>query len=321
MPRVTKPIGILDANIISTNVVESTEQQYAMDVVYGLGELARTEGVNEHRIWRSVHGVTVNYVNGNKGYNPLAELDIDNPVHWALVGSTNRYKALDTTQSSQTINTGSVQYVFGNGIPRFNLVSILNISEATSVSCVVLGVDGVEVYSQTKVLMSNAGVTNFWRFLFWPRHSHKSVVFENITPLTGCTVTLTITGANTSEVGCGLIVIGNSISFDATPGTTTVDYGATTSVRDFSIRDELPTGDYRFKRGPATRDGKFTFLILKESYDLWNEVVADIGPEPFLFTATNLFDSTTIFGLFGKADASIDHFSHCRVTTEIKGLI
>jgi hypothetical protein len=321
MPRVTKIIPIKDAYIISTNVADSTEQSHAMDVVYGLGDLVKTDTIDQHRIWRSVHGITGAYPSGNLGFSPLAELDIDSPVHWSLVSATNRYKVFDNEQSSKAVNSGSMQYVLGNGLGRFNLVSVLGIEGALSVTCRVVDVNNTEIFNETKILTSNAGINNFWRFLFWPRNFRKSVVFTGITPLVGSTITLTVNGNGDNEVKCGLIVVGNSISFDDSVTENTVDYGASTSVRDFSIREELPTGDYRFRRGPNTRDGKFTFLIPNELYDLWNETVESIGPEPFLFTATDIYDSTNIFGIFGKADANLDHVKHSRVTVEIKGLI
>jgi hypothetical protein len=323
MPKVTKITPIMDSYILSNNVVESAEQIFNPLTIYGFGELVRTEGVDEHRIWRSVHGITATYPTGNVGYSPLAELNIDKPVHWSLVSSTNRYSIFDTSQSTQTKNLGSIQYVLGNGLPRFNLISILNITNAKEVICSVKNNANIEIFNETKQMVSNAGINNLWRWLFWPRNSKKSVVFLDLTPLEGCTVTITINGSTPeTEVGAGLYVIGNSIGFDERLGVTSVDYGATTSGRDFSIRQEDEfTGDYRFKRGLNTVDGKFTFFIKKELYDLWNETYKSIGPEPFLFTATNLFDSTNIFGIFGKSDASITHPTHCRVDVEIKGLV
>lgn len=324
MPRITKPINILDSYIISTNVVDSSEQTYASDVTYGLGDLVKTSSTDEHRVWRSVHGITTEWPAGNVGFNPLAEIDpINAPVHWSFVSATNKYKMFDGEQASACINKGSITYTFGNAFPRFNLVSVLGLQNATSVQLAVLNAANIEIYNQTVSTVSNAGVNNMWRWLFWPRRNKKSVLFEDITPLEGNSFTITIMGANDDvDVGCALMVVGNSISFDELAGQTAVDYGASVVHRDFSIRQEDPyTGDYRFKRGPSTKDGEFTFTIPNSMYDLWNEVVADIGPEPFLFTATNQFDSTNLWGIFGKSRPSIDYTSHSRVTVEIRGLI
>lgn len=288
-----------------------------MSATYGLGDLVKTEDVNEHRIWRSQHAA-------NTGNSPLAEIDpIDAPVHWSFVSATNKYSMFDGEQASVCINKGSIVYTFGNGFPRFNLVSVLGLQNAVAVQLVVLSDANIEIYNKTINTVSHAGINNMWRWLFWPRRNKKSILFEEITPLAGNTFTITITGANAdTDVGCALMVVGNSISFDAQAGQTTVDYGAAVTHRDFSIRQEDPyTGYYRFKRGPSTKDGEFTFMIPKSMYDLWNEVVADIGPEPFLFTATNQFDSTNLWGIFGKSRPSIDYPNHCRVFTEIKGLI
>jgi hypothetical protein len=323
MPKVTIPIPIIDEYIISSNVVESTEAIYSAGTAYSLGSVVRTEGVNEHRLWRSVHGITAEYPLGNKGYSPLAELNIDKPVHWSFISSTNKYNLFDTIQSTQTKSLGVLQYTLGNGLPRFNLVSVLNISNAISVNLTVLNASNIEIFNETRDMVSIAGINNMWRWLFWPRNTKKSIVFTDLTPLTNSKVIITINGATPdSEVGAGLFVIGNGINFDEQAGITTVDYGATTSVRDFSIRQEDEyTGDYRFKRGLNTVDGKFTFFIQKSLYDLWNETLKNIGANPVLFTATNEYDSTNIFGIFGKSDASIDYPTHCRITTEIRGLV
>lgn len=321
MPRVTKAFVIKDANIVSCNVLEDDYTLHKLISTYGLGDLVRVVGVDVHLVYRSVHGVTATWPSGNLGFNPLAELDLHNPIHWSLVDQTNKYRMFDNKVSSRTVNADLITAVL-QGFGNMNTVSLLNITGAATASLEVKKIDGTVIYSQSKAIGSTAGRTNWWAYFFRPLLNKTSVNFNDIPPNTNSIITITLTGPG-QNVGIGMLVIGNGVQFDenATPGNTTVDYGASTRNRDFSVREELSTGDYRFVKGPNSKQGTFTFLISKDYYDLWNNTVADIGAEPFLFTATNMFDSTNIFGIFEDADASIDYPNHCRVNVKIKGLI
>lgn len=311
--RITKPKTILDANIVSCNVPENDYAIYSSIATYNLGDLVIVTGTDIHQIYMSVHAANI-------GNNPLSD-NQSSPAHWSLQGATNKYKMLDSYVSSQTVYADSIQLTLQN-LGQLNTVSLLNTNGKTATVTVTRTTDNAVIYNTTKSLISTAGRDSFWHWFFNPVLNRNNVTFSDIPPSYNSVVAMSIDNVG-FNVKLGHVVVGNGVQFNrfTDAANNSVNYGASVRNRDYSVKTRLSTGDYYFKQGATAKDGNFTFQIPNSQYDLLITTIADIGSAPALFTATNIFDSTNIYGLLVDAEPVINYPGYSDVNLKIEGLI
>ena len=317
--QITKVIPVKDANIVSSNVPENDYPVHLMTTNYLLGDYVITTGVDEHRVWLAVHGVTATYPLGNIGYNPLAELNLNAPVHWALQGATNKYKMFDSYVSSTTVQAESLEIVLTN-MGNINTVSLQKCS-GKEARLIITKPDLTVVTDITKSLISTAGRSNWWNYFTAPVLNKNTALFNDITPSYNATISITINNPG-ADCALGLLVIGNGIQFNLSERSeNSVNRGAGVRNRDFSVKQLLSTGDYTFKQGETALDGNFEFAFPNSLFDLYVQTVINIGSAPCLITATNIYDATNIYGLIVDSDPRLDYASHTTARLKVEGLI
>lgn len=309
---ITIPFTIKDANIVACNVVENDYPIHSMTTTYGLNDLVITTGVDEHRVWRSVHGVTVDYPSGNIGYSPLAELDLDNPVHWSLVGATNKYKMIDGYVSSQTINPESITLTVKD-LGIVNTLALIGCEGAYATIDVVDSVDGL-VYSESVDLVSYSSITSYYTYYFSPVYRKNFAVFENIPPYLNATITLTIFNPS-GDAKLGAFVGGYGTYFGS------LKFGSRVKNKSFSIKQQLATGDYFFQKGNVARLGDFQFDFPNEQFDLLQNLLKQLDTVPTLFIAYSEYEYTLFYGIVIDDDTTLSYVLESTCQLKLESLI
>jgi hypothetical protein len=311
MKKITIPFQVKDANIISINIPENDYPVHSMAATYGLGDRVIVTGVDIHQVYQSVHGVTGTYPLGNIGYSPLAELDLNNPVHWSLVGATNAYKMFDTYTSSQSVYADTITFQVQN-LGVVNTTGLINI-DAAAAQLVVVDMSDVEIYNQTVDLTSYATFSSYYDYYFTPFLRRNVYVFEDIPPAENCKFTITLSAVG--NVSIGNFVGGYGYEMAG------INYSSSVSQKDYSIKEQLPTGEYYFAEGATSTIADFYFTLPNEKFDLLQRLIQELRATPALYVGSALYESTILYGIVLGAPSTLTYATHSECRMQIESLI
>lgn len=311
MKKITIPFQIKDANIVSINIPVNDHPAHSMTATYALGDRVIVTGVDVHQVWQSAHGITATYPLGNIGYSPAAELNLNVPVHWSLVGATNAYKIFDTYTSSQAIKPDNITFQVKN-MGVVNSIALINIDAAAAT---LLGVDsaGATIYNQAADLTSYATFSSYYDYYFTPFLRRNVYLFDNIPPVENATFTVTLTAIG--DVKIGNFVAGYGYEMAG------ISYSSSVRQKDYSIKEQLPTGEYFFQQGATSTIADFNFSLPNPRFDLLQRLIQTLRATPALYVGSELYESTILYGVVLDAPSTLTHFSHSECRLQIESLI
>lgn len=311
MKKITIPFAVRDANILSISIPEDDYPVFSLATTYELGDRVIVVGTDIHQVYQSVHGVTGTYPLGNIGYSPLDELDLDNPVHWSLVGATNAYKIFDTYTSSQAVAEDVITFQVQN-LGVVNTIGLINIDAATAT---LVGVDmsDVEIYNQTVDLTSYATFSSYYDYYFTPFLRRNVYVFEDIPPVENAKFTITLTA--TGEVAIGNFVGGYGYYMAA------INHTSAVRQKDYSIKQQLPTGEYFFQEGATSTIADFYFTLPNDKFDLLQRLIQLLRATPALYIGSEIYESTILYGIVLDAPTTLTFQEHSECRMQIESLI
>jgi hypothetical protein len=311
MKKITIPFQVKDANIVSLSLPENDYPPYSSSTAYALGDRVILTGVNVHQVWQSVHGVTGTYPLGNLGYSPSAELDLDNPVHWSLVGATNAYKTFDTYTSTQSTASDYISFQVKD-LGVVNAIGLINIDAATA-QLVATDMAGAEIYNKTVDLTSYSTFTSYYDYYFTPFLRRNVYVFEDIPPVENGKFTITLTAVGNVAIGNFVGGYGYEISG--------INYTSSVRQKDYSIKQQLPTGEYFFQEGATSTIADFYFTIPNEKFDLLQRLIQNLRATPALYIGSEIYDSTILYGIVLDAPSTLTYATHSECRMQIESLI
>lgn len=304
MKKITIPFQVTDANIVSINIPENDYAVHSMSSTYGLADRVIVTGVDIHRIYQSVHAA-------NTGNNPLNELDLNNPVHWSLVGATNAYKIFDTYTSSQAIYDNTITFTVKN-LGVLNTIGLINI-DANSASIVGYDAGDVEIYNQTVDLVSYATFSSYYDYYFTPFLRRNVYVFEDIPPVNNGKFVITLTATGTVKIGNFVGGYGYEMA--------AINYSSNVRQKDYSIKQQLPTGEYYFAEGATSTVAEFLFTLPNEKFDLLQRLIQQLRATPALYVGSELYESTNLYGIILDAPSVLTYSAHSECRMQVESLI
>lgn len=311
MKKIIIPFQVRDANIISLSIAEDEYPVYSLLTTYGLGDRVIVTGVNIHQVWQSVHGVTLAWPSGNIGFNPSAELNLNNPVHWTLVGATNAYKTFDIYTSTQSIATDLITFQVKD-LGVVNTIGLVNIDAALA-TLVGVNISDVEIYNKTVDLTSYATFSSYYDYYFTPFLRKNVYVFEDIPPAENAKFTITLTAD-------GSVAIGNFVGgygYEMAG----INYSSSVRQKDYSIKEQLPTGEYFFAEGATSTIADFYFSLPNEKFDLLQRLIQQLRATPALYVGSELYESTNLYGIVLDAPSTLTYATHSECRMQIESLI
>ncbi|MGC3984840.1 MAG: carbohydrate-binding protein [Pseudorhodoferax sp.] len=296
--RVVRPHAITPPMLISTNVLENDYAEWSAATSYGVGD--RVMVTSQHKIYQSLSA-------SNQNKPPALSV-----ADWVEVGPTNRWKAFDTSNSTQTKRAGLISYRIRPGA-AVHAVAALNLTEATSIRVRVNDPLLGTIYDVTTPLAGQLITSSWWDWFFGPRTQPKQAVLTNLPSAPSADILVDIEGNDGLAVG--VIALGQLRTFSLG-----VQRGARIGIQDYSRKERNEFGDAIFVERAFARRASFSMLLQASEVDAFNDFLADVRAVPCLWIGSNKYEATTVYGFYKSFDIVLSYsdFSDCEL--ELEGL-
>lgn len=272
---IVKPVTITSAMLVSSSVPETDYTEWSAGTTYALG--ARVRVTSDHKVYVSAAA-------GNVGNPPASTLG----VSWNEVGPTNRWKCLDTSNSTQTAQASSISYRLSPG-QGVNALAVLNLVGGLSGRVRVIHPTLGTLYDKTHELSTLADEASYWSWCFGERTAPPQLIDLDLPGIPGCDILLDLTG--TSALAVGVLLIGEQREIGEG-----VVQGASAELRDYSKYIENGYGDIVLKQGQFAKDIRFKVAVLREHTDDAFEYLVTLRATPCLFIGSPTMRLLTAFG-------------------------
>lgn len=294
--KVVKPIVVTAAMILNSNLTETDYPTYAAGTTYAIADRV----IYDHIIYESVQAT-------NLGKQP----DL-NPTWWKSVSATNKFKAFDSANSTQTTNPNSIYYKIKPNI-SVTSISTLNLKGATSVQIKVTDATYGVLYDNETDLTPLQQTADWWTWTFGVRKVSAISIGLNIPSTPAAEIEITITG--TSELAVGVILLGQE--YEVGLG---VKYGARVGVQDYSRKEKNEYGETVLVQRAFAKRANFDMELERGEVDAFYNFLADTRTTPCLWIGTELYECTIIYGFYKEFEILIPYPNHCDCSLELEGL-
>ncbi|NCD13683.1 MAG: hypothetical protein EOL92_00435 [Bacteroidia bacterium] len=293
--RVVKPITVTSAMMTACDVPETDHAAWSSATTYGEG--ARV--IKSNKIWESAAG-------SNTNHDP----EEDGTTWWIFVSHDNRWKALDLSTSSRTVQSGSMSYTLTPG-RVIGTVALLNLSANSVRVRVVDPVDGV-VYDTTKSLRGIIPESDWWNWFFSDVYPENEVIFNDLPTYGTADIIIDIdAGSGTAAVGVLALGVERSLNF-------LVLYGVSLGMLDFSRKERDDFGEVRLMQGNYAETMEIPCMIANVKIPTTRKMLQDYRATPCIWMADGIH---TIFGWYNDFSIQINYPMQSEASITIEGLI
>lgn len=297
---VIEPTGLTDATLVASNVPETDYAAWASGTTYALG--ARVIRTSTHSIYESLQA-------SNTGNTPESE-----PTWWIRVGPTNRWRAWDTSSSTQTSQAGTITYQV-SAARSASVVALINVA-AVSVTVRVETATATVVYEETVPVTSELTESTWWSYFFQPTVTLRDVVLQDVPIAPGYQVFLTVDGG-TGTAAVGAIVIGQANTIGEG-----VQYGALTGIRDYSVKQVNDFGDTVLVQRAFSKRASFRMWVSHDSADAVQDRLTALRAVPALWIGVpdSGYARTIVFGYYRDFEMLIAYPTYSELSIDLEGL-
>lgn len=236
--------------------------------------------------------------------------------YWLDVGPMNKWAMFDNYNTSQTSRSSNIEVQIAPGT-RVDTVALLNLSGASSVR--IQANNGSTYYDQTYSLSETAFADDWYAGTYSETFYKNRFAVSNITPNSGTTLTITISGSGT--VYCGSCIVGLSKDIgDA-------EYGAEIGIDDYSLISRDDYGTLTITERDYNDRGDFTLFVPKEKNAAILSLITSYRADPVLWLMVPDDDVVgdwdgpgIIYGIPTSFKSLIRQPSHVWYNLEITGL-
>ncbi|WP_153117365.1 carbohydrate-binding protein [Rhodocyclus tenuis] len=295
--RVVKPLTIVPAMLLSTDVPESDYAPYSAATTYELG--ARCIVVSDHAVYESL-------VAGNVGSTPATS-----PAKWVRVSATNRWKLFDLVNSSRTVRAASLFYEIKPGA-AVNALAVLNLSGATSIRIRVTDPVYGLVYDRSTTLISAPAFASWYDWFYADRVSDPQHVALDLPSFPAATIRVDLTGD--SSLGVGTLLLGQAKAIAETR------YGSRVGIRDYSRKESNEWGDVDLVQRAFARVCSLPAIVPHASKWRTAQLLDSLRATPTLWIAVDDDSLLTVFGWYRDYEILISYPTFSELSLEIEGL-
>lgn len=300
--KIIRPVSILDANLLSSDVPETDYTAWSSGTTYALGDRAIYVTANTHWVIESLQA-------GNLNHTPTGA---DTDTWWLVIGYTNRWKMFDGSIQSQTSKADSIAVELSSATERINSVALFNFSCSTAQVIVTDATDGV-VYDETVSMVSDSGITNWYDYFFEPITRITDYVFSELPPYLGATIDVILSDAG-ATVTLGACVVGLSRNIGGT------QYGVSVGIQDYSIKDQDAFGNYTILERAYNKRAVFNVLVANSMIDELQTILAGFRAVAAVYSGSNMYASTFVYGYYKDFNIVIAYREYSLLSIELEGL-
>lgn len=282
--RIVVPVQITDANLDSTNVVNSVADWTAG--TYNIGDQA----VEGHEVYEVV-------ADPSTTDQPTVGA-VANPPTWARRGWDNEYRMFRDGRDTPSTRAGGIDtsITLDDTITTFAALGLAGSEASLTVTDPIEGV----VYDETKSL-ADIGVMDWWEFFFLPYVQISSAVFSGIPPYLGATYEFSVSTTSPSDVAeVGRVVMGIEREIGANL------LGTSVTILNYGVQERNVFGDLTLVRRRTIRLVDHDISVPTAQVDFVIKQLEEVASEPTLFIGSEMYSSTVSFGIFRDATQGID---------------
>ena len=306
---IIEPFTITDAILDAsgspplTNVPENDYPEWAVGTTYAIGD--RVILISTHKIYESLLG-------SNVGNDPTVA---STPTYWIEVSPTNRWASLDNSVSTSTVQADNITYTFEPGT-AVNALAVLNIRNATQLTITLVspatGSPGI-VYEKIVDLTSLPASPDWWAWFYGVKRPQSQSILTDIPSYSDGIITVELLGG--TDLSVGVIMFGQQLTFGLG-----IQYGARVGIQDYSRKETNEFGDTVLIQRAFAKRANFSLFIESGEVDVLQSTLSELRAKPCLWIASNVYQSTTVFGFYKNFDILISYPEHADCDLEIEGL-
>lgn len=296
---IVQPVTVTDAMLISTDIPENDYPVWASGTTYAAG----VRVILTHKVYESLQAANINN-------NPTAS-----PAWWIEVGPTNRWKAFDTSNSTQTVGTGTppkISYTLRPG-QAINCLAVLNVTNATTLRVRLVDAVYGTVYDETVDFSALPLASNWWAWFFGQKRRQTQHVALDLPAYPNADLILEFNGG--TGLAVGVIMFGQQQRYGLG-----VRYGARVGIQDYSRKETNEFGDTELVVRAFAKRANFGLFIDGNEVDPLQNYLASVRAVPCLWVGTNDYEATVVFGFYKTFDILISYPTHSDCELEIEGL-
>lgn len=294
-----RPIEIVDAVLVDTNVAEADHAAYNAGTTYGLAERVIVVASDTHKVYESLQAE-------NTGHTPATS-----PTWWLEISSTNRWKMFDEKYGSQTENADSIEVELL--VPgRMNSLYLGNLSGASAHVTMTDDTEGV-VYDREVALYSLSAGSSFYAWFFDPIVRRNELALADLPPYSDVTLAIAISDEG-ATAKCGICQVGLARKIGD------VEWGLSVGIQDFSLKKTDDFGDVTITRRAYAKRASFPIRIPRGLVDEVYRLLALYRATPVVWIGTELYDASIVYGFFKDLTIQIPGPKDSLCTLDIEGL-
>jgi hypothetical protein len=299
--KIIVPMTIDDSALSASSLTEDDHPEWDVATTYATGD--QVISATSHRIYSSV-------IDSNLGIDPTS----DDGSNWTTIGATNKWKPFDNKIADKATDATQITY----GLTPDSNVTALSmhglVADSATVQVVTQG-DEVTVYDETKSLIDNSGVEDWWDYFFQPIDRLEELVFTDMLAFAGDAVSVQI-DISSGNVEVGEIVMGYEHRIGVT--LSGVDLGIT----DYSIKDTDDFGNaYVVERSYATTvDFPASIKTLRSAFI--QRLLASRRASPTVYFADSDMEAfgTIAFGYFNDFVTTLEAGDRSMINIKVESL-
>ncbi|KQP39681.1 hypothetical protein [Pseudorhodoferax sp. Leaf274] len=296
--RVVRPLSITPAMLVSTNISEADYAEWLAGAGYAKG--ARVIATSQHKVYESL-------VDSNVGHAPAGS-----PDQWVEVGPTNRWKAFDQSNSTQTRAQNFLTYTLKPG-KAVHTIAALNLVDATAMRVRVTDPSLGLIYDKTVNLAGQLLVSTWWDWFLGPRTSPKQCIYADLPSAPAADITIDIAG--NVGLAVGVILLGQMRTFSMG-----VQMGARIGITDYSRKERNEFGDTILVERPFARRANWSPVLRAAEVDAFVDFLADVRAQPCLWIGSGRYEAMTVYGIYKSFEVLIAYFDYSTCELELEGL-
>jgi hypothetical protein len=300
--KLIQPVAVSTAMLSASDVPETDYTEWNVATAYVVGN--KVIKAATHRIYECLVAHT--------GADPETNLSGVAPK-WLDLAPTNRWAMFDDVVGTKTIQAANIAVTLLPGaIAGLALMGLTG----TSVNVVLKdSVDGAVAYSNT-ILLDDSPILSLYDWFFQPYLQKEDVILTDIPyqyPVGELTITV-VAGSGNAEVGVckfgGILDIGHT------------QYGATSSITDYSIKEADAFGNYTVVPRAFARRANFTMQIDHAAYNKIFRQLAALRATPCIWVGTQEtgYEPLSIYGFYRDFSIEIPYQTTHLCTIEVEGL-
>lgn len=294
---IVKPLTVTPAMLVGTDVAETDYPEWVLGTTYGLGE--RVIVAADHKVYESADV-------SNTGNSPSGS------SKWAEVGPTNRWRAFDLSNSTQTAQSGSMYFEVRPG-QSVNSVALLNFTSVSTIQITVTSVVFGLVYDVEYLATSPLDSPSWYSWFFRDRVERSQIIDLGIPSYPDATIRIEFAGS--TDMAVGVVMLGNQRVIGKY-----VQQGANIGIQDYSRKESSEYGDTILVERAFAKRATFPVFLASSEIDSVQTYIAGIRATPCLWMGGGNLEATTIYGFYKDFDITINYADYADCSLEIEGL-